>query len=238
MSPSFRISLVLTMTAAFVVCRHTLAVAQGVPDLSRFDDVTRQSIELACITQKSNGPVAYRECLNKQIDALRGSPGIPSLSGLDAATQQSIGLACITQKSNGPAAYGECLRAQLHSIGIQPGDATHVPAANATHVPSNRRHTHVPATNATHVPATDPIQATPRKYGGSPSFWQDPSFWVLLTLLIVAFLYLTPVIWVLFSGRSRGGAKLGWFLVVLFFSWLGLAVFLIVTQALRNRQNT
>jgi uncharacterized membrane protein len=46
------------------------------------------------------------------------------------------------------------------------------------------------------------------------------------------------VLWVLLSSRSRGGAKFGWFMVVLFFSWLGLAVFLIVTQALRSRQNT
>jgi hypothetical protein len=56
-------------------------------------------------------------------------------------------------------------------------------------------------------------------------------------LAIVAFIYLTPVIWVLLSGRSRGGAKFGWLLVVLFFSWLGLAAFLIVTQAQRNRAN-
>jgi hypothetical protein len=56
-------------------------------------------------------------------------------------------------------------------------------------------------------------------------------FDVLRALLIVAFVYLTPILWVLLSSRSHGGAKLGWFLVVLFFSWLGLAVFLIVTQA-------
>jgi hypothetical protein len=56
-------------------------------------------------------------------------------------------------------------------------------------------------------------------------------------LAIVAFIYLAPVIWVLLSSRSRGGAKFGWFMVILFFSWLGLAVFLIVTQAQRNRSN-
>ena len=88
--------------------------------LSGFDDATRQSIELACITQKAQGPLAYGSCLNEQIDALRSSPGIPSLSGLDDATRQSIELACITRKGEGPVAYGECLRAQLRSIGIQP----------------------------------------------------------------------------------------------------------------------
>jgi hypothetical protein len=47
---------------------------------------------------------------------------------------------------------------------------------------------------------------------------------------VVLFLYLAPLIWVLSSSRSRGGAKLGWFIVVLVFSWLGFAAFLIVTQ--------
>src|SRR3989441_189391 len=97
-----------------------LRSSPGIPSLSGLDDETRQSIELACITQKGQGPVAYGRCLNKQINALRGSPGIPSLSGLDDATRQSIELACITQKGQGPAAYGECLRTQLRSIGIQP----------------------------------------------------------------------------------------------------------------------
>ena len=288
----FRTNFVVTLTGAFVVCGHTLAVAQGMPDLSRLDGETRQSIELACIGQKSDGPVAYRDCLNKQINALRGSPGIPSLSGLDGETRQSIELACIGrksdgpvaygdclnkqinalrgspgipslsgfdgetrqsielacigQKSDGPVAYGDCLRAQLHSIGIEPrsvesspptrrsrggtrGDAARVRASPPISVSS---HSTLPATS------TDLSHATPRKYRGAPSLWQDPSFVALLALSIVAFIYLTPVLWVLLSGRSRGGAKLGWFLVVLSFSWLGLAVFLIVTQALRNRPST
>jgi hypothetical protein len=67
---------------------------------------------------------------------------------------------------------------------------------------------------------------------GSPSFWPEAA------LFIALFVYLAPILWVLLSSRSHGGAKLGWFMVVLFFSWLGLAVFLIVTQAPRNRPNT
>jgi hypothetical protein len=226
----FRNSLVFTLTATFLVCKHTLAVAQGVPDLSQLDDETRQSIELACIVKKSDGPVAYGGCLNKQLTALRGSPGIPSLSGLDAATRQSIELACITQKSDGPVAYGECLRAQLQSIGTQP-DATRAKLARPKHI--NRK----AAPTAPNL-STDRSQATPRGYRGAPSPWQDPGFWALVAVGIVLFIYLTPILWVLFSSRSRGGAKLGWFLVVVFFSWLGLAVFLIVTQALRNRAET
>jgi hypothetical protein len=215
------------LTAAFLVCKHTLAAAvQGAPDISGFDKQIRESIELACGVQYANGPAAYAECLRKQIDALRGSPGIPSLSGLDAATRESIELACGVQYGNGPAAYAECLRAQLQSIGIQP-DATRVQSARPKHI--NRK-------AAPNLPGltTDPSQTTPREHRAAPSFWQDPMVWALA---IVAFLYLTPVMWVLLSGRSRGGAKFGWLLVVLFFSWLGLAVFLIVTQAQRNRAN-
>ena len=97
-----------------------LRSSPGIPSLSGLDDATRESIELACIRQKAQGPVAYGNCLNEQISALRNSPGIPRLSGLDDATRESIELACIRQKAQGPVAYGECLRAQLRSIGIQP----------------------------------------------------------------------------------------------------------------------
>jgi len=67
----------------------------------------------------------------------------------------------------------------------------------------------------------------------SLSWWQEAIPFVLFFVL-----YLAPIIWVLSSRRSHGGAKLGWFLVALFFSWLGLAVFLIVTQAPRDQANT
>jgi len=47
--------------------------------------------------------------------------------------------------------------------------------------------------------------------------------------------YLIPLIWVLRSGRSHGGTKFGWFLVVCFFSWIGLAVFLILTPSVSQK---
>ncbi len=56
-------------------------------------------------------------------------------------------------------------------------------------------------------------------------------------LLLFALIYLTPIIWVLVSGRSHGGAKFGWFLVIIFFSWLGFAAFLIITQASKDRRS-
>ena len=96
-------------------------VPTGIPSLSGLDDATRQSIELACMTQKTQGPVAYGSCLNKQINALRSSPGIPSLSGLDDATRQSVELACMTQKTQGPAAYASCLNKQINALRSSPG---------------------------------------------------------------------------------------------------------------------
>ncbi|MBC2729523.1 hypothetical protein [Thiobacillus sp.] len=57
---------------------------------------------------------------------------------------------------------------------------------------------------------------------------------VLMFLFVV---YLLPIIWVLVSSRSHGGAKFGWFIVVLFFSWLGVAAFLIVTQAPKRERS-
>lgn len=44
-------------------------------------------------------------------------------------------------------------------------------------------------------------------------------------------LYLAPIIWVLVSRRTHGYAKFGWLLITIVFSWIGLAVFLIQTQA-------
>lgn len=58
-----------------------------------------------------------------------------------------------------------------------------------------------------------------------------------IALLILFIIYLVPIIWVLVSGRSRGGAKFGWFLVTVFFSWLGLAAFLIITQGSKDRRS-
>lgn len=55
---------------------------------------------------------------------------------------------------------------------------------------------------------------------GGISLWQ----------LIVILLLFVPLIHVLVSSRAHGGAKVGWLLAVLFFSWLAYIAFLIVTQ--------
>jgi uncharacterized membrane protein len=49
-------------------------------------------------------------------------------------------------------------------------------------------------------------------------------------IIILVLFFLVPIIHVLISSRSHGGAKFGWFLGVLFFSWLAYIVFLIITQ--------
>lgn len=54
---------------------------------------------------------------------------------------------------------------------------------------------------------------------------------IILGLLVAAF---APLLWVIASDRSHGGAKLGWLLLVIFFSWVGLAAFLILTQSRKD----
>ncbi len=51
-------------------------------------------------------------------------------------------------------------------------------------------------------------------------------FAIVAVLLLLFF----PMLHVLVSARSHGGAKFGWLLAMLFFSWLAYIVFVIVTQ--------
>lgn len=116
----------IVLLASIVVCASLAAEAQqdspaAVPTLSGYDSDTRQSIELACISQKMAGPAAYTACLNQQIVSLQGSRGIPNLNGYDSDTRQSMELACISQKTKGPAPYAVCLSQQVASLRGSPG---------------------------------------------------------------------------------------------------------------------
>ncbi|HPE81636.1 MAG TPA: hypothetical protein PKZ35_16720 [Gammaproteobacteria bacterium] len=91
-------------------------VPPGIPDLGDYDDETRRTMELACVLKRSDGPVAYGACLNRQIASLRGSSGIPDLSGYDDETRQTMELACVLKRSDGPVAYGRCLDQQIESL--------------------------------------------------------------------------------------------------------------------------
>jgi hypothetical protein len=59
---------------------------------------------------------------------------------------------------------------------------------------------------------------------------------IIAMLLLLSWL-ICPL-WVIFSRRSEGGAKFGWFLITFFFSWLGFAVFLIATQRPKEKTAT
>ncbi|WP_119393279.1 hypothetical protein [Salinibius halmophilus] len=47
-------------------------------------------------------------------------------------------------------------------------------------------------------------------------------------ILAAIFLYLIPILWVLFSRKVSGVEKLGWVLAILFISWVAWIIFLIV----------
>ena len=167
-----------------------LAAAQGIPNLSGYDRETRQSMELACVSEKVNGPVAYGACLNTQIASLQDALGkIPSQSPSQESAPQSQRASKRSSQSS----------SQANPTRPQPAP-------------------------------TRPAKSAPAV--GSTLWYEAMPFVILLVAL------LTPTVWVLFSSRSHGGAKFGWFIVALCFSWLGLAAFLILTQASRNRPNT
>ena len=197
-------------------------------------------MELACISEKVNGPVAYGACLNRQIASLQSSPGIPSLGGYDRETRQSMELACISEKGNGPVAYGACLNRQIASLQDSHGTiSSQSPRQTSESQP--RRASKLPSQSSSQVNANRPQTAPARPAKSAPAvgntLWDEAIPFVILLVAALS-LYLTPTIWVLFSSRSRGGAKFGWFIVALCFSWLGLAAFLIITQASRNRPST
>ncbi|MET0217197.1 MAG: hypothetical protein ABW205_04605, partial [Burkholderiales bacterium] len=123
------------MVVAAVVVVSTLDVwAQDIPDISTFDLTTRQSLELACIGAKTEGPAAYARCLNEQISALQASPAVPDISRFDRATRQSIEMACIGAKMKGPAAYAGCLNAQIGSMGLQSSEHARPSTPEAPHL--------------------------------------------------------------------------------------------------------
>jgi peptidoglycan hydrolase-like protein with peptidoglycan-binding domain len=93
-------------------------VTKRSPDLSGLDYEEKQSIEIACINEKTRGPAAYNQCLRTQLALLRAGTRRPDLSGLDYEEKQSIEIACINEKTRGPAAYNQCLRTQLALLGV------------------------------------------------------------------------------------------------------------------------
>jgi hypothetical protein len=222
----------------------SLQGSSGIPSLSRYDRETRQSMELACSSKKLDGPTAYGTCLDRQIASLQGSSGIPSLSGYDRETRQLMELACSSKKLDGPVAYGTCLDRQIASlqdVGGKSSSQSQGQGQGQAIESQPQRASKQVSRNPSQLKTAQPQHAESRRARSAPADTTD--FWYAAIpfaaiLLVVALVYLLPMIWVLFSGRSRGGAKFGWFIVALCFSWLGLAAFLILTQASRNRPST
>ena len=174
--------------------------------------------------------------MNGHVAALQAARGIPSLGGYDRETQQSIELACISEKMDGPVAYGACLNSQITSLqDSRETLSSKSPSKKSDSQP--QRTSNRPSKNSSQVNATRPQTAPAQPTRSEPAVenilsYEAISFTILLVILAI---FLTPILWVLFSSRSSGGAKFGWFIVALCFSWLGLAAFLILTQVKRNR---
>jgi hypothetical protein len=92
------------------------AISSQAADLSRLDDDTRISIEMACGRAKMNGPAPYRACIQEQLASIDGGEPMTDLSRLDDDTRISIEMACGRAKMNGPAPYRACIQEQLASI--------------------------------------------------------------------------------------------------------------------------
>lgn len=58
------------------------------------------------------------------------------------------------------------------------------------------------------------------------------SIWHVFLIVVL------PLIHVIRSRRSQGGAKIGWSLAVIFFPLLGYIIYLIVTQPAKNAQQS
>lgn len=80
----------------------------------------RSSIELACIIAKSQGPAAYRECIDVQLQQLTMAPRAPGMESLSYDEKSAIQLACIVKKSEGAASYNRCLIAQVRALDEAP----------------------------------------------------------------------------------------------------------------------
>jgi len=57
-----------------------------------------------------------------------------------------------------------------------------------------------------------------------------PSLMQILLLLVIFLIAFVPPILVLSSKRAHGGAKFGWFIGAVVFSWIGYIVFMMVTS--------
>jgi len=135
----------------------------------------------------------------------------------------------------GPSVYTSCIRRELGALEKQPSKTPSQANARQPQPPSRRR-----AESVTEPGALLARNSQSRAHAKPPQPVQPDSAVesIQLILLLILAVFLVPIIWVVLSSRSHGGAKPGWLVVVLLFSWLGFAVFLIVTQPSRNSPST
>ena len=56
---------VLAVFSAPLTAQTTQDLPKTIPDLSGYDSETRLTIQIACVSEKTQGPVAYGACLNR-----------------------------------------------------------------------------------------------------------------------------------------------------------------------------
>ena len=140
------------------------------------------------------GPVAYGACLNRQIASLQSSPGIPNLSGHDSQTRQAA-----LPTSRSARANPDKSRTRGTALAKSPG----IP--NLSGYDSQTRQAALPTSRS------GGANSDKSRTGGTAAHSVDELV-PFIAPVIILFIYLTPVIWVLLSGRSRGGSKFGWFM--------------------------
>lgn len=57
-------------------------------------------------------------------------------------------------------------------------------------------------------------------------------------LIVQLIIVVLPLVHVIISSRSRGGAKFGWSMAVVFFPLVGYIIYLIVTQPVKKAQQS
>jgi hypothetical protein len=211
------------------VQRETSAIRSGIPDLTGLPDDQQAWVRESC--PPSLGPSVYASCIERETSALRGET--VDLDSLDPDTRRWVEDSC--PRSLGPSVYTSCIQRELGALEKQTSKTP--PQAKARQSqPSSRPR----AESVTEPGARLERNSQTRAYAKPPQPVQPDSAVESIgpILLLILAVFLIPIIWVVFSSRSHGGAKLGWIVVVLFFSWLGFAVFLIVTQPSRNSPST
>jgi hypothetical protein len=216
------------------VQREVSSLRSGIPDITSLSHGQQDWIRQSC--PPSLGPSVYASCVEREMSALRG--GEISLDSLDPDTRRWVEESC--PRSLGPSVYTSCVQRELGALGMkaaenstqvtkhaeQPKASQHAEPVAKSDLPV-RRHSKSPT-------RPNPPQSVDTVATSGHALWQEATpFVILFTILFVLF---APIVWVLASSRSHGGAKFGWLIVALLFSWLGLAVFLIATQATRNRE--